>query len=172
MIMQEIWDRNIALEWYKFGLERGDDFFIKFMMHWVAFNYIYNASETDEKELERILSFCKHNKETLEKYDAFADRKNGPISIFLESPIKNGHTGNVKWDQKNYHKAICNSNDIVALFAMMYQVRCNLFHGSKSIRIARDIALVKASSEILEGYLRVLLSVDNNSINQHEKSRI
>ena len=44
-----------------------------------------------------------------------------------------------------------------SLFLTIYQVRCNLFHGSKSLHIDRDIQLVRAASIILENYLKALL---------------
>ena len=32
----ELFDRNIAEEWYQYGLKAGDDFFMRFMMHWLV----------------------------------------------------------------------------------------------------------------------------------------
>ena len=33
----EIFERNIAEEWYQYGLKSGDDIFMRFMMHWMLF---------------------------------------------------------------------------------------------------------------------------------------
>jgi hypothetical protein len=38
----------------------------------------------------------------------------------------------------------------------MYQVRCNLFHGSKSIESDTDIRIVHSSFLVLVGCLRML----------------
>lgn len=46
---------------------------------------------------------------------------------------------------------------IIALFMLMYQVRCNLFHGNKSPGSHRDIRLVEQSVAVLEMCLPPLL---------------
>ena len=65
----EIYDRDIALEQYKYGLEKKDDLFVKFMMHWVAFNWLYSKYEDNDKmakgesteEWRKIEIFCKEH---------------------------------------------------------------------------------------------------------------
>ena len=158
-VSSEPWNREIVNEWYNYGLSIGDDFFLKFMMHWIAFNWIYSKYEDSSKEYPReidTIGCCvRENIDTFKKYDAFNSEE---IQIFLEKAIVDGRTG------KRYEK-FCkqlseNKNEderILALFKTLYKVRCNLFHGSKSIHNPRDIKLVKASSVILEGYLKVFL---------------
>lgn len=147
--------RNNALEWYKYGLERNDDFFSRFIMHWIAFNWLY--AECDEmSERESIRAFCRYNTEKLRKYDAFSTEA---IKIFWEEPVKDSRSGLHPYHEKQYQR-LKKDRSITDLFLTMYQVRCNLFHGSKSIYRDRDIALVRASAEILEGYLKALLTTN------------
>lgn len=155
----EPWDREIVNEWYNYGLSIGDDFFMKFMMHWIGFNWVYssyeNKNEGHPSEIVAICSCVSENIDTFKKYDAFNSEE---IQIFLEKAIVDGRTG--KRYEKFWKQLSENKNEderILALFKTLYKVRCNLFHGSKSIHNPRDIKLVKASSVILEGYLKVFL---------------
>ncbi len=150
--MNHIHDKNNALDWYKFGLERNDDFFSRFIMHWIAFNWLY-AECDEESERSNIRAFCRYNAEKLRRFDAFST---DAINIFLEGPVIDAKTGQHPYHEKQYQR-LKKDNSITDLFLTMYQVRCNLFHGSKSIHSERDISLVRASAEILEGYLKALL---------------
>ena len=143
-----IYERNIALEWYQYGLEHKDDFFMRFMMHWIAFNWLY-SSENGSSERIKIKNFYEKNFMRI-NYDPFVSED---IDVFKESPIHDGKTAipNVK----DYEGVIAGKAE--SLLMSLYQVRCNLFHGSKSLRIERDRDLVRASANILEGYLKALL---------------
>ena len=144
-----IYDRNIALEWYQYGLERKDDFFMRFMMHWIAFNWLY-SSEDGPSEREKIRSYYEKNLNRFDKYDPFSS---ADIDIFERSPVLDGKTAMP--NDRDYDGV--KRENAKSLLMSIYQVRCNLFHGSKSLRIDRDRELVRASANILEGYLKVLL---------------
>lgn len=145
-------ERNIALEWYEYGLANNDDFFIKFMMHWLAFNWLYSQCGK-LSERHNILAFCRKNMGVLSTFDAF---NTDEIKIFEQEPVRNEKTAQVGFYQEKRFDGV-NNKDIESLIMTLYQVRYNLFHGSKSLRIERDIDLVRASSVILEGYLSALL---------------
>ena len=72
--------------------------------------------------------------------------------------VRDGRTGELKPHHKKRFQGVKN-RDIASLIGTLYQVRCNLFHGSKSLRINRDIELVKYSAVILEGYLKVYFGI-------------
>ena len=146
----KLYERNIALEWYQYGLEKSDDFFMRFMMHWVAFNWLYNSEEGESTERGKIRQYYFHNKHIFAKYDAFSTPD---IAVFLEGPVY----GSVDPKKaKDDYEGVKNK-DIRCLLMTLYRVRCNLFHGSKSLMVERDQALVRASANVLEGYLRVLM---------------
>lgn len=148
--------KNNALDWYKYGLERNDDFFSRFIMHWIAFNWLYAECESGT-EREDIRSFCRNNAVKMRSYDAFATEA---IKVFLEAPVVDSRNGIRPYHEKQFQR-VKNDHSITDLMLTMYQVRCNLFHGSKSIYRERDVALVRASAEILEGYLKALLTTTN-----------
>ena len=147
---QPLYERNIALEWYQYGLEHHDDSFMRFMMHWIAFNWLYSSEEGEQTERQKIKKYYKHNRKMFDKYDPFVYSY---IKIFLQSPIFNDLNLN---DSFRDYEGV-KQNSVESLLMSIYQVRCNLFHGSKSLRSERDLELVSASANILEGYLRVLL---------------
>lgn len=148
-------DIDYALEWYKYGLDKNDDAIVKFMMHWIAFNWLYSAYG-DRRETNNIKAFCQNNYDSLSHYDAFSDKA---IEIFMTSPVYDViHDRNE--NRKQRYEKLKNAQGVErleSLFLTIYQVRCNLFHGSKSLHIDRDIQLVRAASIILENYLKALL---------------
>ena len=152
--MTSLSEKNNALDWYRYGLERNDDFFSRFIMHWIAFNWLYaEFAQQSESEKESIKLCCLFYMDKLKKYDAFST---DAIQIFMEAPVIDSRDGEHKYHRKQYQRVV-KEHSIVDLFWTMYQVRCNLFHGAKSIFRERDIALVRASAELLEGYLKAIL---------------
>lgn len=148
----ELYKRNVALEWYQYGLEKKDDFFMRFMMHWVAFNWLYN-SEHEITERNKIRQYYFHNRSRFESYDAFSSPA---IDVFMAGPVYSDvDIKNVEKDYEGLKK-----KDYRCLLMTLYRVRCNLFHGSKSLLNERDQQLVRASADILEGFLKALLKAN------------
>lgn len=146
-------EKQYALEWYNYGLEKGDDKIVKFMMHWIAFNWLYSEcrQESDDKNIEE---FCKRNFDKLSRYDAFGT---GAFLVFADGPVRDEAHG---YSREGRYRRMMNGTDlegVTNLLLTIYQVRCNLFHGSKSLYIERDIELVHSSATIMEGYLKALL---------------
>lgn len=152
--MCDMCEKNYALDWYRYGLEKGDDFFVKFMMHWIAFNWLY-SEYYDRDESQKIEIFCEANYYKLSRYNPFDTEA---FQIFLEKPIHDIVHGR---EYTIIYESLKKDNDlkrVKSLFCTMYHIRCNLFHGSKSFMLERDRRLVSASAEILEGYLKALLT--------------
>ena len=145
-------DLEYAIEWYKYGLRKNDDAIVKFMMHWIAFNWLYSAYRQHD-ERAKIRAFCQDRYEELSRYDAFAT---GAFLVFTDSPVTDELTGNKRTMSYRNLSSHDKQTQIESLLLTIYQVRCNLFHGSKRLRVQRDIELVRSSSIILEGYLKAL----------------
>lgn len=97
-------ETNNALDWYKFGLERNDDFFSRFIMHWIAFNWLYaECSVPSEGEKEAIKIYCSLNLEKLKKYDAFSTEA---INVFLEAPVIDSRGGEYKHHRRQYQRLV------------------------------------------------------------------
>lgn len=144
-----ICNRNIAKEWYQRGLKYQDDDFTRFMMYWIAFNWLYGESGK-ESERAKIRQFYRDHREKFYNYDPFLDPD---IDVFMEGPIYSDKSDKDTTDDFTGIK----NGKAVHLLLSIYQVRCNLFHGSKQLRVERDQKLVKASANILERYLEYLV---------------
>ena len=172
-------EKNYAREWYEYGLEH-DDPIVKFMLYWVAFNWLYSAyrgtptptmaiennvssnrgcNRKRNPERDKIKAFCNANYEKLARFDAF-DREEA--AIFMEQAVRSVINSHHRDDEEHLLNDLRNSENnsekkIESLLLTIYQVRCNLFHGSKSLEKKRDIDLVRASSVLLEGYLEEVI---------------
>lgn len=152
-------EKDYALEWYRYGLEKNDDAIVKFMMHWIAFNWLYSEYRLNSRthESDAIKAYCENNYDRLSQFDAFASPA---IDIFLDRPVRDILNGRVTAEGTDRYRSLIYGSGlerVTSLILTIYHVRCNLFHGSKSLKINRDVELVRASSIIIEGYLRVVL---------------
>ena len=141
--LQWVMKDNIAKEWLSYGLEKGDDFFTKFMMYWIAFNRLYSENSYNEKsERKQIRLFCKDKLQELKRYDAFSKSE---FQVLAEKPVMDARTTTIdNYTEQQYERM--KRGSIIDLLLTIYQMRCNLFHGSKSLMNPRDIALVRASA--------------------------
>ena len=149
-------EKDYALEWYKYGLEKGDDAIVKFMMHWIAFNWLYSESRSDS-ETDNIKTYCENNIDKLTRYNAFGT---GAYLIFEDGPVIDEKHARPK---RGLYRGLHSDSElesVTSLILTIYQVRCNLFHGSKRLYIDRDRELVRSSAIIMEGYLKALLLDD------------
>ena len=150
---------NYALEWYQYGLQKDDDPIVKFMFHWIAFNWLYSEYRYggEVSEVQAIRQFCRVRYKELSKFKAFRTTE---VNVFLEGPVRSIAGGEVTSEGTNIYRDLVYGEGLTRLTSLLvtiYRVRCNLFHGSKSLRIERDRNLVRAASVILEGYLKEVL---------------
>ena len=157
-------EKNYAREWFEYGRAHKDDRVMHFMMMWLAFNWLYNQerhSSVITTETAAIRSYCERHQQILMNYYPYASPS---ISCFLIDPVQDAISGSPRNDLFGDLKDHTSTplKRLQALLLTIYQVRCNLFHGSKSLHIQRDMELVKASGDILEGYLKEIL--EGNSV--------
>ena len=164
--------KDNALAWYEYALATGDDSVGKFMMNWIAFNWIYckYSGGTDRRQIENL---CTERQGELEGYNPFDDEE--AIKVFKKKPVLDGRGGNHRrerpvcpsqMDPWQLHDGLCNGDGlekIQCLLLTIYQVRCNLFHGSKEPHDERDQKLVRSSATIMQGYMEALLHIDSSS---------
>ncbi len=162
------------MNWYQFGIEHNDPFFVKFVALWMGFNekyisfpgklkFIDNETRATkiiyDVETEKINEFCDENACIIESIHEKVF--NSPfINVFTKEPVKDMKKGYLTGKNKKNYNNLINKNGIVqtkALLQTIYQVRCNLFHGSKSPDEQRDIALVRCSGEIMEMYMNAII---------------
>ena len=157
--------KEYALKWYEYGLDNNLDYISRFMMHWIAFNWMYCES-SGGSEWKRIKVFCRQNEQKLLLYDPFDTDE---VQVFKEGPVYRVRGAQSNDDPEELCKDIRKGRGNAAkratsLLLSVYQVRCNLFHRGKSLDNRRDLKLVESSAEIMNGYLRMLLSGFQDSL--------
>lgn len=149
--------KNIAIEWFEEGKSKETVF--KFMAFWLAFNFMYSRSVYDKEE-KLINEFLDDNKDKLKNsYDKIFSNMID-LEIFNELPVYDGRGGRRKKaveTHNNFLYACDKTEKARALILMIYQVRCNLFHGNKSLGNKRDMKLIKASADVMEIILESIL---------------
>jgi hypothetical protein len=131
------------------------------MTLWIAFNQIYSKFSGEEKKERDQITKCLEKDEekqllTKELFDSIF--KSPFIKVFKDKPVWRYYKSEFIPDPDKYNETVKNENEkwqerIKALFMMIYQVRCNLFHGSKEVSNPRDVKLVRCAGEIIEMYL-------------------
>lgn len=132
----------------------------RFSTAWMAFNALYGG-EPDSTERRRVMACVRRlvsksrAKQTLRRIDT-------PVRALLQVP-----PGDMRLDQwdpafrrasrrlaRQYRDRGSSSLDrLAAVAGIVYQVRCNLLHGSKDPRSARDRMLVIESLRVLDALL-------------------
>lgn len=136
--------------WWKLKGQRETDPFVKFFFFWVCFDAWVTAESGKNNGGEKIAWF-EHNGDQLK--DTWGDILSSKTISWLNelrtlSPIEDmrpGHRGD-----KTYLVDVGNPTEVIKF---IYQIRCNLFHGSKSPVDRRDSNLVELSARILEGWI-------------------
>jgi len=126
----------------------------KFIMLWIAFNSLY-AGRYNENECDCIKNYCDRHETDLKELNLFDETS---VEIFKEDSITDMRLESPNSFKEKRFKNL-KANDVQALIMSIYQVRCNLFHGSKTLMggtDSRDYKLIEASANIMEIILNKL----------------
>jgi hypothetical protein len=132
----------------------------KFSELWMAFNAMYGG-ETDARERSRVMSCIRRN---LTERAAVRVLRQSTKSIDLILAIPSVNLLLNRWDPKfraasQRCAALYRSRTVTAIgrlagvAGVLYQIRCNLLHGSKDPSNERDRLLVKESLVVLSALL-------------------
>lgn len=130
---------------------------------WMAFNAIYGG-EPDRKERSRVIVTIRKN---MTDRQALAVLRQVTRSVDRLLAIPPGNMMIERWDpnfraaSQRYAAMYRNKKDspisrLAAVAAVLYQVRCNLIHGSKDPELERDRMLVTESLAILAALVPAL----------------
>ena len=146
-------DENIKnlIGWWKLKGQRERDPFIKFFFFYVCFDAWITAESGKDSDRDKIRWFLDNDNCLKEHRMGFwnAPRAQSLLKNMRNlSPIEDmrpGHRG--KYTELN------DVNNIEEVIWFIYQIRCNLFHGSKDPMNSRDANLVELSGELLEKWI-------------------
>ena len=131
-----------AREWLKRGAAAGDPF-DALSNHWRGFNNLF-AGNGQERELISALLRTRLDEEFVQH---LLGAQVADAQVLLSQPVidMRGNGKDTSQYMKEFEEAGTSLDKLVALFMVIYQVRCNLEHGQKSPSRERDGALCKAA---------------------------
>jgi hypothetical protein len=126
--------------------EKGDketDVFSKFIYYWVAFN-CWLFSKTNTMHDRVALNQIKLDEHLCSRYKIIALKNTVLVTEFKKvTPINNNR-------KKDKNSLIINHLNFGEVVEAIYEVRNNLFHGTKSDRKDRDILVLKSAVPVLK----------------------
>jgi len=184
--MEEI--KKVINDWIKHSRNVPEDY-MKFFNQWILLNLYYNAKYPElENEVEKVLELGKSYKNLFGKIMSKREYitalikeecvgkgrsisipskyvKNATLQLREKLEIENG-CENCREEKRGRCQEINPTEYIFepfeAILRIIYQIRCNLFHGDKVIlfgeQFERDKILIEASSSILEILLNHIIS--------------
>ena len=127
------------------------DPFVKFILYWFCFNaWLTSLSGKDNDAL--AIKWFKNNDSFIKT--CVSGFWNSPETQSLLRGLKNDcPVYNNRQGQRGEFKSIYDVNNINEVIDVIYQIRGNLFHGTKNPRDPRESRLVENSSKILEKWI-------------------
>lgn len=127
---------------------------------WMAFNAIYGG-EPDRRERSRVISSIRKNMterrslKVLRAVTKSVDRILGitPGNMLLDRWAPRFRAASQRYAAMYRNKSETAVGRLAAVATVLYQVRCNLIHGSKDPEVERDQMLVRESLAVLNALL-------------------
>jgi hypothetical protein len=148
---------TVISEWYRIADEqRPDDPFFQFIGIWIAFNAFYvsryhNFTDARVSDHKCVRKFAQEAGSVAYHRRLLKDAEYArAVAVLAEEGVRD-----VISDE---HYEIPKPEDLAAVLEVVYQVRCNLFHGGKLIRDPRDQRLTRASFMIIKHLLQPIIA--------------
>lgn len=118
------------------------DPFVRFIASWIAFNSIYESLFPNNKEYIQI--------DNISNYQELLDAHSQLLSIaFYENAIDYIAIAGVYDNRSGRQKTVDQARSLNRVIEAIYQIRCNLFHGSKDRSNDRDRELCIAGFVVI-----------------------
>lgn len=139
------------ITWWALKAKQQRDPFIKFILYWFCFNSWISYLSNKDNDRQAINWFI-DNESCLKKVTENFWQSSQTQAI--QRNLQNlGPVYDMRPNYRNRKTEIKNINDVGQVINYIYQIRCNLFHGSKSPIEKRDQNLVELSSIVLEKWI-------------------
>lgn len=126
---------NIARQWFERAKSFNDEY-DKFISAYIVLNYYYGGMRKPKESGRNCMVRCAESWCKAFGVDPF----DCDVSEYQKSPVL---------DMRYAEKCYPVENKRTDLFSAIYQVRCNLFHGNKSLNDQRDRRLVEQGANVL-----------------------
>lgn len=138
-------NQEIATQWFE--KSKKEQWFNKFICLWISLNASYWDIIWDGDRNKCINYFIKHSEKIL-ALEA--------TPIFIDF-TKNRPAGGIINIEKGQAEPI-GEGEIDKIAKCLYTIRCNVFHGDKSLRIQDNLDLLDKSSNLLNEFLNIILN--------------
>jgi hypothetical protein len=137
-------DFKEKMVWWWAKVNTSKDYWVRFALCWIIFDaYLTEISQCD-RDRDKLDYFYKNKndfkKNVLGKWDSLSAYILGLKKL---SPIFDMRPNSTKVVYLN------DGNNTEDVFNFIYQIRCNLFHGSKNIKNPKDAELVRYADKFL-----------------------
>ena len=133
---------KIINNWYNRSNDENLDEIDRFISLWISFN-AWGCHETNTDVDRNMLDSLKKNQKMKESYNKA--KKDEHFSKILSERIGDEITKR----GQNKHVKLDDGKSLDSVLDVIYQIRCNLFHGRKDPDTVRDEILIKWAYEIL-----------------------
>lgn len=139
---------ELIIDWFNRSQKRAEGFtlFDQFISLWLAFNSWGTYLSNEDRDW-RMLDYLETNTELLTIYRMLMENDReflGKVRRLAKYRVLDMRPGH-----ENESKSITDYNDFGQLLDVIYQIRCNLFHGRKSETEQHDRELVELAHYIL-----------------------
>lgn len=141
---------DFVCEWIKRAEQEKEGSVFQFVCYYIAFNHLYSGEiYNNGRSLKELDSLKKYIWRIMN-----AHKFNPYEKLLLDSELLNG-VYSEKLNKRTSRIKLQNK-DIEELFTSIYYVRCNLFHGSKSMCNDRNARLISDSCKVLCSLFNIL----------------
>lgn len=139
-------DTSVVMTIMNDWIEKGDtssSHFDQFICYWIAFNCYY-ANKTEHDSDRKAIHRLKSSTDVIYLFEELSKRNESVLEKLREiSPVRD--------DREGSGKSPCHIKDLSfsEVIDLLYQVRCNLFHGIKNLGTERDNKVVSACAPVL-----------------------
>lgn len=137
--------------WWKLKGQRESDPFIKFFFFYVCFDAWITSESGIDSDRDKIRWFLTNDNCLKEQRSGFwqASRAQSLLRNLRNlSPVEDMRPGH-----RGEHRELNDIDNLEEVVWFIYQIRCNLFHGSKDPMNPRDANLVELAGELLEKWI-------------------
>lgn len=153
-------DFKTRMAWWYFKLSNvklkiWQDPWLDFMLCWMIFDAYLTEISQSGTDREKLTYFyqnnCDFKSRILTKWNSLSGYT---AQLKKLSPIQDMRPGS--------HKIIHlkDENNLQEIFNFVYQIRCNLFHGAKNIKNAKDAKLVQCGAKFLRACIDTWMKGD------------
>lgn len=145
-------DKNIKnlIGWWKLKGQRERDPFIKFFFFYVCFDAWITAESGKDVDAEKIKWFLRNDNCLKSKW---SDIQSSVTKSWLTGLKERSPVEDMRPNHRGEKVCLNDIKNLEEVIKFIYQIRCNLFHGSKNPMNSRDANLVDLSGRILERWI-------------------